>query len=119
MAGVISSLFISRNQYENTKHSVNFNVCKNNVIFYEYSPVKIECFKCCWKMNVDTLVIWMKPLLFLPFFFFFKVIAYGPGTTEKSKKNSDIWIWQLVCGNSHLLTDDFIFQFRLNCSKAF
>ncbi|NXW22901.1 3HAO dioxygenase, partial [Circaetus pectoralis] len=24
-----------------------------------------------------------------------EVIAYGPGTTEKSKKNSDIWIWQL------------------------
>ncbi|XP_048790773.1 3-hydroxyanthranilate 3,4-dioxygenase [Lagopus muta] len=24
-----------------------------------------------------------------------EVIAYGPGTTEKCKKNSDIWIWQL------------------------
>ncbi|NXU80453.1 3HAO dioxygenase, partial [Oreotrochilus melanogaster] len=24
-----------------------------------------------------------------------EVTAYGPGTTEKSKKNSDIWIWQL------------------------
>ncbi|XP_061846240.1 3-hydroxyanthranilate 3,4-dioxygenase [Colius striatus] len=24
-----------------------------------------------------------------------EVIAYGPGTTQKSKKNSDIWIWQL------------------------
>ncbi|NXF26265.1 3HAO dioxygenase, partial [Rhodinocichla rosea] len=24
-----------------------------------------------------------------------EAIAYGPGTTEKSKKNSDIWIWQL------------------------
>uniref|UniRef100_A0A8C3MJR1 3-hydroxyanthranilate 3,4-dioxygenase n=1 Tax=Geospiza parvula TaxID=87175 RepID=A0A8C3MJR1_GEOPR len=53
-----------RNQYEKTKHSVNFNVCKNNVIFYEYSPVKIECFKCCWKMNMGTLVISMRPLLF-------------------------------------------------------
>lgn len=42
MAGVISSLFISRNQYENTKHNVNFNVCKNNVIFYEHFSVKIE-----------------------------------------------------------------------------
>ncbi|XP_015713026.1 3-hydroxyanthranilate 3,4-dioxygenase isoform X2 [Coturnix japonica] len=24
-----------------------------------------------------------------------EVIVYGPGTTEKSKKSSDIWIWQL------------------------
>ncbi|XP_054252525.1 3-hydroxyanthranilate 3,4-dioxygenase [Indicator indicator] len=24
-----------------------------------------------------------------------EVVVYGPGTTEKSKKNSDIWIWQL------------------------
>ncbi|KGL73410.1 3-hydroxyanthranilate 3,4-dioxygenase, partial [Tinamus guttatus] len=24
-----------------------------------------------------------------------EVIAYGPGITENSKKNSDIWIWQL------------------------
>ncbi|KAF2984955.1 hypothetical protein EK904_013191 [Melospiza melodia maxima] len=24
-----------------------------------------------------------------------EAIAYGPGTTEKSKKDSDIWIWQL------------------------
>lgn len=61
-------------------------------------------------MNMYTLVTGMNPLLFFPFFL--KVIAYGPGTTEKSKKNSDIWIWQLVCDNSHLLTDEFIFQFR-------
>ncbi|NXW48848.1 3HAO dioxygenase, partial [Nyctiprogne leucopyga] len=76
---VISSLFISRNQYENTKRNVNFNVCKNNTIFYEYFSVKIE--------------------------------SYGPGTTEKSKKNSDIWIWQLVCASSHLLTNEFMFQY--------
>lgn len=63
MAGVISSLFISRNQYESTKHNVNFNVCKNNVIFYEYFSVKIEQFKSCWKMNMYTLVTEMNPLL--------------------------------------------------------
>lgn len=116
MAGVISSLFISRNQYENTKRNVNFNVCKNNVIFYEHFSVKIACFKCFRKMNMYTLVTGMNPLLFFPgvvfFFFPFKVIAYGPGTTEKSKQNSDIWIWQLVRDNSHLLTDEFMFQFR-------
>ncbi|NWX40606.1 3HAO dioxygenase, partial [Steatornis caripensis] len=33
-----------------------------------------------------------------------EVIAYGPGTTEKSKKNSDIWIWQLE-GTSTVTTD--------------
>lgn len=62
---------------------------------------------------------WDESITFLLFFFFLKVIAYGPGTTEKSKKNSDIWIWQLVRGNSHLLTNEFVFRFRLNSSKAF
>ncbi|XP_069656350.1 3-hydroxyanthranilate 3,4-dioxygenase isoform X2 [Haliaeetus albicilla] len=33
-----------------------------------------------------------------------EVIAYGPGTTEKSKKNSDIWIWQLE-GTSTVTVD--------------
>lgn len=40
---MISSLFISRNQYENTKRNVNFNVCKNNVILCEHFSLKIEC----------------------------------------------------------------------------
>lgn len=58
-------------------------------------------FKCCRNMNMYTSLVGMNLLLFFPdFFFFFQVIAYGPGTTEKCKKNSDIWIWQLVCDNS-------------------
>lgn len=60
---MISSLFISRNQYENTKRSMNFNVCKSNVIFYEYFSVKIECLKCCRKKNMHTLVTGINQLL--------------------------------------------------------
>ncbi|XP_065609399.1 3-hydroxyanthranilate 3,4-dioxygenase isoform X2 [Cyrtonyx montezumae] len=33
-----------------------------------------------------------------------EVVAYGPGTNEKSKKNSDIWIWQLE-GTSTVIMD--------------
>lgn len=88
MAGVISSLFISRNQYENTKRNVNFNVCKNNVIFYEHFSVKIECFKCCRKMNKYTLVTGMNPLLFFPvsFFFFLRLLLMDQEQLRKVKR---------------------------------